>query len=227
MLSQEISNRSNKLIECRRATFDATRGSVQQKPHSKDVNLVERLRRGDDTAYEEFVQTFGGRLLSTARRFLTVEDDARDALQNAFLSAVKAIHNFKGDSQLSTWLHRIVVNSALEILREKRRRAESQQVQIDELLPQFEADASWPNDRVGEIPTHVVFEASETRALVRKCIDQLPDRYRVVLMLRDIEEFDTDEVASMLGLTQSNVKVRLHRARQALKTLIEREGIAR
>jgi RNA polymerase sigma-70 factor (ECF subfamily) len=84
---------------------------------------------------------------------------------------------------------------------------------------------NWLDERIHSAPPHALFEASESRAMVRRCIGLLPDNYRIVLILRDIEELDTEEVASLLDLTPSNVKVRLHRARQALKALLEREQI--
>src|SRR5690349_13371684 len=99
--------------------------------------LVVRLRAGDDRAYEELVRTYGGRLLCVARRILHREEDARDALQDAFVSAFRAIGSFDGGSRLVTWLHRITVNAALMKLRRARRRPE---VALEELLPVFDAD---------------------------------------------------------------------------------------
>ncbi len=185
--------------------------------------MVERLRNGDDEAFEEMVRNYGGRLLATARRYLRSEDDARDTLQDAFLCAFKSIGTFKGNAQLSTWLHRIVVNCALMHLRVKRRRPVTDGVEIDELLPRFDPAGNWIDERMSPMPVHVSFEISETKAIVRRCIDQLPDAYRIVLMLRDIEELDTQEVARLLDLAPNNLKVRLHRGRQALKVLIERD----
>ena len=137
--------------------------------------------------------------------------------------AFKSIDTFKGDSELSTWLHRILVNSALMHLRAKRRWAEADGGEIDELLPRFDTAGNWIDECSHSAPAHVLFEASETRARVRRCIELLPDNYRTVLILRDIEELATEEVASLLDVTPSNVKVRLHRARQALKVLLERD----
>jgi RNA polymerase sigma-70 factor, ECF subfamily len=200
------------------------------QPPSTDATLLVGLRSGDQHAFEEMVRRFGGRLLATARRYLRSEADAWDALQDAFLCAFKSIDTFKGDSQLSTWLHRIVVNSALMHLRAKRRCAEADGIpadgRIDELLPRFDTAGNWIDEPSHSAPAHLLFEASETRAMVRRCIDLLPHNYRVVLILRDIEELDTEEVASLLGVTASSVKVRLHRARQALKVLLEREQIS-
>jgi RNA polymerase sigma-70 factor (ECF subfamily) len=193
------------------------------KPLSTDAILLAGLRSGDQHAFEEMVRRFGGRLLATVRRYLRSEADACDALQDAFLCAFKSIGTFKGDSQLSTWLHRIVVNSALMHLRAKRGCAEAGAGEIDELLPRFDTAGNWVDGPTHSVPAHVLLEASETRAMVRRCIDLLPDNYRIVLILRDIEELATEEVASLLVATPSNVKVRLHRARQALKALLERE----
>src|SRR6516165_7256238 len=176
------------------------------KPPSTDAILLASLRSGNQHAFEEMVRRFGGRLLATARRYLRSEADACDALQDAFLCAFKSINTFKGDSQLSTWLHRIAVNSALIHLRAKRRCAEADGGEIDELLPRFDSEGNWIDERSYSAPAHVLFEASETGAMVIRCIDLLPDNYRIVLILRDTEELATEEVASLLDVTPSNVK---------------------
>lgn len=187
----------------------------------EEAVFIDRLRTGDDVAYEELVRRFGGRLLSTARRVLGNEDDARDAVQEAFLCAFKAIDRFSGDSKLSTWLHRIVVNASLMKLRGKRRKPEQS---IEDLLPSFD-DTGHMVEIADEhaIPGDVVVEQREVRLMVRKCVDELPEAYRTVLILRDIEELETEEVADQLGITSTAVRVRLHRARQALRTLLERK----
>lgn len=186
----------------------------------EEAVLVARLRRGDDGAYEELVRRFGGRMLATARRVLNNEEDARDAVQEAFLCAFKALDRFSGESKVSTWLHRIVVNASLMKLRGKRRKPEQS---IEDLLPSFDENGTLvdiPDE--GAVAVDVQVEREQSRLIVRKCIDQLPESYRTILMLRDIEELDTDEVAAMLDITPTAVRVRLHRARQALRTLIER-----
>ena len=182
--------------------------------------LIERLRRGDGEAYELIVRRFGGRLLATARRMLGNDEDAEDALQEALLSAFRHIDQFAGQSRLSTWLHRIVVNVVLMRMRSRKSRPERS---IEELLPRFVEDGHWA-DRIGgsEESSDVLLERGETRRLVRRCIAQLPESYRVVLTLRDIDELDTDETAALLAITPNAVKIRLHRARQALRALIER-----
>jgi len=188
---------------------------------AEETTLVAALKRGDDWAFEAVVRVYGGRLLAVARRYVRNDEDAHDVLQTAYLCAFKAIATFEGSAQLGTWLHRIVVNTALMKLRSRRRRPEES---IEDLLPSFVEDghhveqfAAWTT------PADHLIEQQQTRALVRQCIGQLPESYRTVLMLRDIDERTTEEVAELLTLTTGAVKVRLHRARQALSTLLRRE----
>src|SRR5205814_10043674 len=106
-------------------------------------------------------------------------------------------------------------------LRSRRRRREQS---IDELLPRFDEDGYWAESTSGwEFSSDAVLERTETRAMVRSAIDRLPANYRSVLLLRDIEELDTEEAASLLGVSSNAVKTRLHRARQAVRTLLARE----
>ncbi|HEX9638104.1 MAG TPA: sigma-70 family RNA polymerase sigma factor [Acidobacteriota bacterium] len=183
-----------------------------------ESELIEGLRRGDDQAYEQLVRHYGGTMLAVARRILRQECEARDALQEAFISVFRSIHRFRGDASLATWLHRIVVNAALMRLRRSNRQPE---VPIENLLPVFDETGHhqngcepWPLD------AHTALQREETCLQVRACIDQLPDAYRTVVLLRDIEELDTAETAKLLGITENAVKIRLHRARQALATLL-------
>jgi RNA polymerase sigma-70 factor (ECF subfamily) len=196
---------------------------VEQMLHAVDADasgddehrLVAALRRGDQAAFEEVVRRYGSRMLAVARCMLRVDEDARDAVQEAFISAFKNLDGFTESARLSTWLHRIVVNAALMRLRRKRRKPEES---IDELLPRFDETGSW--DETPPTTPVDLLERAESRAIVRECIGQLPASYRTVLLLRDIEELDTDEAAAALGMSVTAVKTRLHRARQALRTLL-------
>jgi RNA polymerase sigma-70 factor (ECF subfamily) len=183
-----------------------------------EAELIARLRRGDEEACETLVRTHSGRLLSVARRYLRSEEDARDAVQEGFVAAFRAIGKFEGGSSLSTWLHRIVINACLMKLRSSRRRPETS---IEELLPKFDESGH----RVAEPEewresAETALARSQTRQRVRESIARLPEHYRSVLMLRDIEELSTAETARLLNLTDNAVKIRLHRARQALRTLL-------
>jgi len=147
------------------------------------------------------------------------EQDAQDAVQEAFLSAFNSIAGFDGRSELSTWLHRITVNACLMKLRSKRRRPERA---LEDLLPTFLADGhqknpsrSWKPDPAQGI------EQAELCALVRARIEDLPVESREIVLLRDVVGLDTEQTADMLGISVPAAKTRLHRARQALKALLD------
>src|SRR5262249_12086091 len=185
----------------------------------EEAALLARLRDGDAAAYETMVRTYGGRLLATAQRILGNEDDARDSVLDGFLSPLRSIDRFAGGVKISTWLHQIAISASLMKLRTRRRLPEEP---IEPLLPIFAEDghhaapsANWPEG------ADTLIERAETRAMVRSAIQHLPETYRTVLLLRDIEELDTSEAARLLGVTTNVVKTRLHRARQALKSLLD------
>jgi RNA polymerase sigma-70 factor (ECF subfamily) len=184
-----------------------------------EATLLTRMQAGDGDAFEACVRTYCNQLLVVARRILRNEEDANDAVQDAFLSAFKVISRFEGRSRLGTWLHRIAVNAALYRLRSRQRHPERS---IEELLPHFGDDehqidppAPW------KAASETILQQQESRELVRRCIDRLPEMYRTVLLLRDIEDLDTEETARMLETSPGVVKTRLHRARQALRSLLD------
>ena len=187
----------------------------------EDRALLARLRRGDERAFDEMTRRYAGRMLAVARRMLHGEEDARDAVQEAFVSAFKSLDRFQGHARISTWLHRIVVNAALMRLRTRRRKPEQA---IEDLLPRFDEDGHWASAVPMALPDDEL-ERRETREIVRRCIDRLPESYRAIILARDVEELDGDETAATLGLSLGAVKSRLHRARQALRTLLERERL--
>ncbi len=180
---------------------------------------VSALRAGEEPAYEKLVRAYSGRMLAVAQRMLQSESDAQDAVQEAFLSAFRGLGRFEGGSRLSTWLHRIVVNAALMKLRSRQRRPEDP---IEELLPKFLDNGHLAQPAVEwKESAQTALERQEVRASVRESIDRLPESYRTVLLLRDIEELDTQETARLLELSPNAVKIRLHRARQALRGLLD------
>lgn len=196
----------------------APREQMDVEAVSLETAFVARLRAGDEVAFEELVRTHTSRLLRLARRLMPAEEDAREVVQETFVAVFRALDRFKGDARLSTWLHRITVNTALMKLRTRRRRPEEP---IEPLLPAFVDDGhhreqfqSWAE------PADDALLRRHQQDLVRRCIDQLPESYRTVLLLRDIEELETPAVAEMMGISPNAVKIRLHRARQALRTLL-------
>jgi RNA polymerase sigma-70 factor (ECF subfamily) len=187
-------------------------------PADDEAQLVLALKSGNEEAFETLVRTYAGRMLSVAKRFLSAED-CDDAVQETFISALQNIDRFESNARLWTWLYRILVNCCLMKIRSAKR---SRTISIEETLPQFDRTGhhvahprAWPDDPLAQV------SQNEMQSKVRECIDLLPESYRTVLVLRDIEQRDTDETAGILGCTRANVKTRLHRARQALRTILE------
>jgi RNA polymerase sigma-70 factor, ECF subfamily len=187
-----------------------------------DGALVLRLKARDAKAYEQVMRELGPRLLATAVRMLGNEDDAREAVQDAFLQAFRNMQTFDGKSKFSTWMHRIVINACLMKLRTRRRKPS---VSIETLLPKYNNDGhmelpvqSW---RRGETGNADDTPDESLRRRVREEIETLPEEYRAVLMLRDVEDLDTAETAVVLQISESAVKTRLHRARQALRAKLD------
>lgn len=199
-------------------TVDQGQGATRPDLSADETALLDRLRAGEDSAYEELVRTYSPRLLAVARRVVGNDEEARDVIQDAFLNAFRSLRNFHGDARLSTWLHRIVVNSALMKLRTRKRKPEES---IEPLLPAFLSDGHYAEkfSSWGE-QADAALSRTETQELVRRHIDELPESFRTVLVLRDIEGLDTEETARVLDTTPNAVKIRLHRARAALRSLL-------
>jgi RNA polymerase sigma-70 factor (ECF subfamily) len=195
----------------------------QMPPHESatladEGKFLDLVRSGNSLASEDFVRQHVGAMLVVARRFVGPHE-AEDVVQESFLSAFRSLNSFCGKARIATWLHRIVVNHCLMRLRRRRRKPE---VCIDDLLPSFDETGHYARPVTPwSARPEAQLNREETRAQVRACIDQLPDAYRAVILLRDIEGCSTDQAAEMLAISRAAVKIRLHRARQALRTLLE------
>ncbi len=179
----------------------------------------EQQQTSDEVNAEQLVRNNIGWMLVVAERILGERALAEDAVQEAFLSAFQGLDKFENRSSLKTWLHRITVNTALMKIRKLKRLAEQP---VDEYLSEFDQNEC----RVEFNWSHLASTANivannEASEQIHAAIKKLPDAYRIVLLLRDIEGYTTDEVVQRLGISESNVKVRLHRGRAALKNLIE------
>lgn len=183
------------------------------------ARTVERLRAGDKDAIDRFVNDNWPRLVGLARSILHDDQEAQDAAQDALVSALRRIGDLKDPGALDGWLSKITANAALARLRARKSRRERD---IDALLPQFHGDGHRVDPRGNfAVTCSARLESQEAAALVRAKIEELPKTYREVIMLRDIMGLDTAAAASVLGIEENNLKVRLHRARQALRTLLE------
>lgn len=189
-----------------------------------DLRLVERLRGGDAGALEALMERYASRVYRLAQGITRNEADAEEVVQDAFLTVFRKIHTFEGRAALGSWIYRVATNAALIKRRGKRAEVE---VSLDSQLPTFLPDGH----RAGD-PAFVMADWSqtpeadllsgETREILSKAIDALPDRFRTVLVLRDIEELSNEEVAEVVGESVAAVKSRLHRARMALREELTR-----
>ncbi len=189
-----------------------------------DAALFERLRAGDGAALELLMERFASRVYRVAHGVTGNAADAEEVVQDVFLTLFRKAASFEGRAALGTWLYRIAVNTALNKRRGKRAQVEES---LEEHLPRFTADGHREGDRSflladwSQMPDEALL-SEEGRGVVRAAIECLPAHYRAVLMLRDVEELSSEEVAEIVGETVASVKSRLHRARQALREQLTR-----
>ncbi|MFT5050267.1 MAG: RNA polymerase sigma-70 factor (ECF subfamily) [Chlamydiales bacterium] len=188
--------------------------------HDTEQSSLEQLQAGDPAAFEALVRERGPRLRSVARRLLGNDVDTDEVLQEAFLAAFRGIGKFKGSSGLGTWLHRIVINTALMRLRS---RTTSEEELPADLMPAFLEGGAFRNAQAAwQGGPHRDAVRAETGCVVRGCIDQLPDTARTAVVLRDLEGLSNEELGQQLGISANAAKIRVHRGRQALRSLLER-----
>ena len=182
-----------------------------------DAQLVVRTQGGDTRAFDELVRRYRDKVYRLAFKILRHEEDAAEALQDAFLSAFRGLKNFKAESTFSTWLYRITTNAALMKYRKRREghvSLEQSQSRDDDLQPMELADWSQiPEDQL---------EDRETWQVLMDAVEQLPDDLKTVFYRRDWLEESNAEVADALSLSVAAVKSRLHRARIQLRDRLNR-----
>jgi RNA polymerase sigma-70 factor (ECF subfamily) len=174
---------------------------------------IENLRNGDRTEFARLVDAYSAQIYRLGLKMLGNEQDAEDVLQNTFLSALTHLTNFEGRSSVLTWLYRIAVNEALMVMRRGR-----PEVNIDDTESSDDTGDLSPSQFVdwGALPEDELLSA-EGKQVLDKAIKNLPENLRMVFLLRDIQELSIKDTAETLGLTESNVKVRLLRARLSLR----------
>jgi len=181
-----------------------------------DVQLVARLKKRDRSALEELVQVHGAKMYGVALQFMRNETDAREVMQDALVSIWNKIASFEGKSAFTSWIYRVTANAGLMALRKKKRHEND--ISLD-AVGSDDDDAPLPALQLSDkkpLPDKVVM-TGELGEQVRTAIDQLPEPYRVAVLLRDVEELPMAEVMQETGLSEPALKSRLHRARLALR----------
>lgn len=198
----------------------ATASTATETPH--DAVLLERIVAGDGDAMAALMRRHNRRLFRAARSILRDDAEAEDALQEAYLRAYRALGGFRAESDLSTWLVRIVVNEALSRLRERRRRSGVVALAGDRIAENARADDDAISEDRTMRPEDQALRA-DLRRILEARIDALPDAFRSVFVLRAVEEMSVDETAQCLGLEAATVRTRHFRARAMLREALARD----
>jgi RNA polymerase sigma-70 factor (ECF subfamily) len=183
-------------------------------PELDQAELVAAAKAGDSRAFEELVRATYTDVYALAYRLTGNEEDARDVVQDAYLRAFKGLRKFRGDAQFSTWMYRITANCANTAMTKGRKHRHEE----------LDDDTSVPDSRPENDP-EAAGDAELLRTRVNRALEELPDRLRAVVVLRDVYDLPHQAIAEELGISEAAAKVRLHRARRRLKErLFPRSG---
>ena len=189
-----------------------------------EMTLVERVRARDAAALEVLMERYSARLYRVAFGITRSHAEAEEVVQDAFLTLFHKADMFEGRAAIGTWLYRVTANAALGRKRGKRAQSE---VFLEDCLPRYAADghrdgdAAWLATDWSATPERELLEG-QAREVLERALAELPDHYRAILVLRDVEEVSNEEVAAILGEPLPTVKSRLHRARMALREVLTR-----
>jgi RNA polymerase sigma-70 factor, ECF subfamily len=203
-------------------TTVAGKPTVQDATSLGDEEVIARVLAGETPLFELILRRYNARLFRIARAILRNDAEAEDAVQEAYLSAYQHLGQFHGDARFSTWLTRIAIRAAMGRVRVRSRRAEVDLADEakEEIMSRAGAHIEDPEASAGR---------RELTALVEEAIDQLPEIYRVVVMLREVQQLSTGEAADCLEVSEEVVKIRLHRAkailREAMASKVDRVAV--
>ena len=183
-------------------------GAARSLATNEGAELVRRCRAGDGAAWEEIVQTYSRRIYNLAYRFTSRADAAEDLTQEVFIQLFRKVGSFRGDSAFSTWLHRLTINQVLMHFR--RRSVKNEKTSESGDMPEQTVHGTSNPNRMPVVD----------RIALKKAIAELPNGYKNVFVLHDVEGFEHEEVARMLGISVGTSKSQLHKARLKLRGLL-------
>lgn len=196
--------------------------TIPEKSQILDSEVVERVLTGEKELYELLIRRYNQKLYRTVRSYLKEETEVEDAMQDTYLRAYEKLYQFRKDALFSTWLIRIGINVALAKLRENKK-----------LAPATTLDGFQDNTLILQLPEPTLMNPEkiviqkEGKQLLEKAIDCLPEKYRIIYVLREMEDLSITEIMECLDLSESNVKVRLHRAKSMLKDSVYKFSVNR
>jgi len=182
-----------------------------------DAELVELFKAGDKTGFVDLLTRYTEKVHNLAMRITRSQDDAEEVLQDVFLTVFNKIQLFEGKSAFSSWLYRITVNTAFMKLRKRKQHAAAS---LDEMSSA--GDESWSNHRSDHSDLNYLCSRHELRAELESAIAKLPDEYKVIFILRDVDGLSNQEVGDILNISIPAVKSRLHRSRLMLRRKLQR-----
>lgn len=177
-----------------------------------DLELVEEFKKGNQDSFEELINRYSGKAFSLAARLTRNAEDAEEVLQDVFITVFRKISGFEGKSSFSSWLYRVTVNASLMKL---RKRKQDRSVPLEDVLPQIQESVIAKSSDHGELDKIAL--RTQVVEILDQAIRKLPDEYRPVFVLRDVDGLTSREVGKMLNLTIPAVKSRLHRSRLMLR----------
>lgn len=183
------------------------------------LSIIRDVLAGNTDAFEDIVRAYERNVYNIALRMSGNREDALDISQESFLKAYHSLHSFRGDSKFSVWLYRIVSNTCLDFLRERKRRAEVPLVREN---GEGETEDAQVADE--SLSPETLFERRQTREALRRGLESLPEDQRKILLLREIQGFSYEEIGSILSLESGTVKSRIFRARRKLCEFLSGDG---
>ena len=196
--------------------YDTGQRKETDQTNERDQDIIKACRKGEVNAFERIVFKYQKQMFNTAFRMIGNYQDAEDAVQNAFVSAYKNIHTFKGSAEFSTWLRRIVINMSLNQIRKQNTLKNKNTVSTENCFSEdWQESSSFPS-------AQRAMESKQIQQQVQWCINGIEENYRIVLILRDIQGHAYTEICETLSIPQGTVKSKLYRARKSLKKCLKK-----
>lgn len=182
--------------------------------HLTDEEIVNRVIDGEKSLFEVIMRRYNQRLYRIQKGYISDEEDVKDTLQTTYIKAYKELYTFRGEAAFSTWLTRIAINEALLFIKKQKSHSNLHLYGSDDDKPEATSTFNSPDQQSID---------QETREVLEKAINKLPSKYRSVYIMREVEEMSTKDTALALDISESNVKVRLMRAKEKLRDILENE----
>jgi len=182
-----------------------------------DKELIEGFLAGNADHYVEITERYTEKVFNLAFRFTRNQEDSEEVLQDVFVTVYNKLEAFEGKAAFSSWLYRVTVNTALMLI---RKRKQSPTISVEEVSPQIKE--TWTGDTSANSDIDYISSRHELRAMLEQAVDKLPEEYKSIFLMRDVDGMSNQEVGEILGMSVAAVKSRLHRARLMLRKRLQK-----